>query len=310
MKTNLRLLFIDFWDSFDCKDNFISRILSQKFNLIFDDVNPTVVIYSCFGSEFLKYKTATRVFYTGENIRPNFLECDFAMGFDYDGYDGKNLRYPLYLGYAGEEDLLKRKVVDEIIVEKRKFCNMIVSNHRAKERIRFFKILNNMQSVDSGGAVLNNIGYKVADKMAFIKDYRFTIAFENASYPGYTTEKIFEPMRVNSIPIYWGNKFIHQEFNPKSFINVHDFSSLEQAAEEVIKIDQDKVLYKQMLSQCWFLQNELNQYFNADRLTDFFEKQVLCLPPFTKAEIRNRNIAAHGVVFYRNCARKLFGKIV
>ena len=45
----------------------------------------------------------------------------------------------------------------------------------------------------------------VSNKMDFIKDYKFVISFENSSNPGYTTEKLIEPMLVNSIPIYWGN---------------------------------------------------------------------------------------------------------
>ena len=32
-------------------------------------------------------------------------------------------------------------------------------------------------------------------------------------------------MSVNSIPIYWGNPKIDQHFNPKSFINAHDYIS-------------------------------------------------------------------------------------
>ena len=42
----------------------------------------------------------------------------------------------------------------------------------------------------------------------------FTIAFKNDSYPGYTTEKIYEPMYVNSLPIYSGNPLVYRDFNP------------------------------------------------------------------------------------------------
>ena len=56
--------------------------------------------------------------------------------------------------------------------------------------------------------------------MDFIKDYKFVISFENSSYPGYTTQKLIEPMLVNSSPIYWGNKSVGKDFNTKSFINV------------------------------------------------------------------------------------------
>ena len=72
---------------------------------------------------------------------------------------------------------------------------------------------------------LNNVGGPVKNKIDFIMDHKFTIAFENSSYPGYTTEKIFEPMLVNSIPLYWGNPLVDRDFNTKSFLNFHDYGN-------------------------------------------------------------------------------------
>ncbi|WP_416171499.1 glycosyltransferase family 10 domain-containing protein [Algoriphagus boritolerans] len=75
----------------------------------------------------------------------------------------------------------------------KKFCCFLASNERAKERIEFFKKLSQYKQVDSGGIVHNNLGFRVSDKMKFIKDYKFIVAFENSSYPGYITEKIWHP---------------------------------------------------------------------------------------------------------------------
>jgi hypothetical protein len=36
-------------------------------------------------------------------------------------------------------------------------------------------------------------------------------------------EKLLDPMTVNSLPIYWGNSYIGRHFNPKSFINTHEW---------------------------------------------------------------------------------------
>ena len=82
---------------------------------------------------------------------------------------------------------------------------MLVSNPNAKEGIDFFNALSVVKHVDSGGRHLNKIGYSVDNKMEFIKDYKFVIAFENSSYPGYTTEKILEPLVAGCIPVYWGS---------------------------------------------------------------------------------------------------------
>ena len=88
---------------------------------------------------------------------------------------------------------------------------MLVSNPNSKERINFFNALSKVKKVDSGGRYLNNIGYVVEDKMALIKDYKFVFAFENSSFPGYTTEKILEPLIANCIPS------IGEPFNWKRF---------------------------------------------------------------------------------------------
>ena len=107
------------------------------------------------------------------------------------------------------------------------------------------------KKVDSGGRYLNNIGGPVADKLDFIKEYKFTIAFENSSLSGYTTEKILEPMSVNSLPLYWGNPNVAIDFNPKSFINVNEFSSMGEAIEEIIRIDKNDDLYLTLLNRPW-----------------------------------------------------------
>lgn len=40
--------------------------------------------------------------------------------------------------------------------------------------------------------------------MEVMKDYRFTIAFENAIADDYVTEKFYEPLLSGSVPVYLG----------------------------------------------------------------------------------------------------------
>ena len=126
---------------------------------------------------------------------------------------------------------------------------MVVSNPKATKRLDFYNNLSQFSKVDSGGKVLNNVGGSVKDKMTFIKDYKFVIAFENEEHDGYTTEKILEPMLVDSIPIYWGNKKVNEDFNTKRFINYNDFDTEEKLIERLIEIDKNPNLAIDMLSQ-------------------------------------------------------------
>lgn len=287
----LRLYFTDFWHGFDPYKNYWLTMLMKEFDLVVDNKNPEIVIYSNHGSDFLKYPDAIRILYCGENISPNFRECHYSFSFEYDSYSSRNLRLPLYVFYGMSPEMVDKNPA-RILDSKSKFCNMIVSNPNSKYRIDFFKILNSIKGVDSGGRVLNNVGYYVTDKISFLKDYRFTIAFENSSSLGYTTEKILEPMRSNSIPIYWGNKNIYRDFNTKSFINIHDFSTLSEAAHYIVELDQDQNRMLEILGQPYLIENPIENYFDEFRVINFV-KSIIYDP-------NNKKLTSHKTNGFRN----------
>jgi len=84
--------------------------------------------------------------------------------------------------------------------------------------------------------------------MDFIKDYKFVIAFENSSYPGYTTEKIIQPFIAQSIPIYWGNPRVSNDFNENAFIDATN-QSFQDAIQQIIEIDNNDDKAIEMLMQ-------------------------------------------------------------
>lgn len=148
---------------------------------------------------------------------------------------------------------------------------MVVSNANAKERIEFFKLLSKYKQVDSGGRFLNNVGGPVADKRRFIQDYKFVLSFENSTHPGYTTEKLIEPMLVNSIPLYWGNEQVGRDFNTNSFVHVNQFFSFDEAIERIIELDNDEEQYMKMAMQPWFHENRIPQEMTQENLEAFFD---------------------------------------
>ena len=271
-KRCLKIDFSDFWPGFIKDDNYFWKLLSQYYDLEIS-AQPEVLIYSCYGFQFMNYK-CHKIFFTGENVRPDFRECDFAFTFDIDHHPGKHYRLPLYRLYSLDK-LPKEKNPEEIMKQKTKFCCMMVSNPNGRERNQFFDMLSKYKKVDSGGGYKNNIGHKVEDKLAFTSEYKFMIAFENTSYPGYTTEKILDPMIVNTIPAYWGNPVIDQEFNTKSFVNVHSYKTFENVIEEIIRIDNDDDLYRKYLSEPYLKDNyfpiELENETIAEKMHEVIE---------------------------------------
>jgi len=133
----------------------------------------------------------------------------------------------------------------------RKFCNFVYSNNVNSDPIRdvFFHKLCKYKKVDSGGRHLNNIGVAVKDKLQFIKDYKFTIAFENSAVPGYTTEKLIEPILVKSLPIYFGNPLLSLDFEPDSLVLVECRDELDQVIDQIMNLDKDDDQYLAILKK-------------------------------------------------------------
>ena len=151
---------------------------------------------------------------------------------------------------------------------------MVVSNSGTPERNQFFEALSAVKEVKSGGKYKNNVGGPVADKLDFIRSFRFNIAFENAQHPGYTSEKIVEAMYAKTIPLYWGDPEIGHEFNTQSFLNRSEYTSTSEFIEAILTLENDKYAYLDKLAQPWFYQDQPNQYFDLQRLRRFFQQIV------------------------------------
>ena len=80
---------------------------------------------------------------------------------------------------------------------------------------------------------------------------------------------------ANTLPIYYGNELILEDgFNPKAFINCHDFNSVDEVVNEIMKIDSDDDLYIKMMSEPIFVGNKLPEYFNNDYVLGFLDKII------------------------------------
>jgi alpha(1,3/1,4) fucosyltransferase len=257
MKT-LKLDFVDFSPRFQKENNFIYNNLKQRYNIEISS-DPDYLFFSCYGNENLKYD-CIKIYYTGENLVPDFNICDYAIGFHYIDFEDRYIRVPLsHIRKEYKESLTKN--FDKEKVVNRKFCNFVYSNQGNAHPMRnmFYEELSKYKKIDSGGPLFNNIGGCVDDKLEFVSEYKFTVAIENSSVIGYTTEKIVDPMSVNSIPIYWGNAKVGLDFNPESFIYIKDDSdeAINEAIERIKFLDNNDDEYLNMLSKPWILPEQV-----------------------------------------------------
>jgi hypothetical protein len=268
----LRIKFVDFWMEMNQPEgNYFYELLSERYDVEFSD-DPDVLFFSNYGKEYLHYD-CLRIFYSAENKRPDFSGCDFAITFDFT--ERKNhFRFPLYGMYCIPERLLGVDPEEELLKQWRQkegFCCMIVSNGASKKRIDFFHELSKHKKVDSGGRYLNNIGGPIRSKLDFIKKYKFVFAFENSSYPGYTTEKIIEPLVVNSIPIYWGNPLVGKDINKKRIINYDDYADADELIQDLLAIEADEERAINILSQSVFPDDKVPYYVDRNNLLSFLD---------------------------------------
>ncbi|MES2377398.1 MAG: glycosyltransferase family 10 [Bacteroidota bacterium] len=213
------------------KDVFDIEGLSNLFDFE-ESVNPDFIVFGPYGNDIPPKGDYTRIGYYCENIRPDMESCDWAFGVPHES-EVNHPRYKRILWHGIDpSQLLKNADYDaeNIYNAKKHFCNFLYT-HKVLYREFFFKLLSKYKKVDAPGPSMNNMagiddlyqGDIWERKRQFLSPYKFTIAFENYMYPGYQTEKLYDAMMANSIPIYMGDPFVSDIFNTKSFINANDY---------------------------------------------------------------------------------------
>jgi glycoprotein 3-alpha-L-fucosyltransferase len=105
-------------------------------------------------------------------------------------------------------------------------------------------------TVDSYGACRHNMqSHGHDDKLETIKNYKFTLAFENSNELDYVTEKYFQALIAGSIPVVIGAPNI-LDFEPQENITLH-ITSLDEVpliAERMKQIAKDERLFNSMFA--------------------------------------------------------------
>lgn len=185
---------------------------------------------------------------------PDFNSFDYAVGFDHLEFMDRYVRVPLWFFNEAFAALSRRQnpPTREFLLN-RKFCSYVVSNGGRADplRERFFHRLSQYKRVDSGGRFMNNVGGPVSDKETFCRQYKFNVAFENSSSPGYTTEKIVQPLSCFSVPIYFGDSLVEEDFDGGCMVRVKGPEDVERAIDEIIQLDQNGDEYiRKVVSPC------------------------------------------------------------
>jgi len=114
---------------------------------------------------------------------------------------------------------------------------------------------------------------KVETKKDVLKNYKFSICFENAIYLGFITEKIFDCFAAGTVPIYYGAPNV-QDYIPKAcFIDFREFSSYETLHEFLTEMDEDTYqFYRDAVKE--FLATPAYYEFTSKRYAEIVLEQI------------------------------------
>ena len=288
---------------------------AHDMEFIYDDENPDYVLVTNLVYDRkdlfnkLKYylkKDCILIYFSGECATPDLNVYDYAIAFDRYLQNGDRIaRLSTCRFYSVSlfPEYMEMEINRQMLSQKMKFCNFMYSHAYSTRDELFYKICE-YKKVDSTGKHLNNTGakdtrYNADWRRLSIEDrmpYKFSIAAENASFPGYVSEKLLSCLEAHTVPIYWGDPTIGEELNTKAFINCHEYNSFDEVLERVKEIDSNDELFMSILKEPW--QTE-EQKKNSEELNRKYDEWILKIFTQSKEEAKRRPIGTYPEMYRR-----------
>lgn len=79
-------------------------------------------------------------------------------------------------------------------------------------------------------------------KWETLANYDFVLCFENTALPGWLTEKLFENLRVGTIPIYWGATDIGSLVPADCYIDMREFAGYPELHKYLKSLDRKAIM--------------------------------------------------------------------
>lgn len=253
-----------------CSGNVVCRMLGEH-GFVLNPVSPMTGAHADLaffapwgtGEAVKSYPDAVRVFWCNENHHyfSEFAgyrqyQSDYDFSFTFDPTAGTNFRFTGARFYGELSRLATPLTLAEAqraLSQKTDFACFLYSEggedqNGIKLRNDFFRRLIQHRHVNSGGAVMNNLGYQVplAETGAFVSRHKFVISMENSITPGYVTEKIMHGFLHETVPIYCGAPDVGLDYNEQAFIHYLG-NNFEDVLSVMDRLDHDDEEYLEFL---------------------------------------------------------------
>jgi alpha(1,3/1,4) fucosyltransferase len=257
---------VDFWDGFNIKNHILGYLLERAgfhgYVLVKNPTDADIIFKS--GSGSTRTDPMKTIFYTGENSRPDFLHCRYALSFDRDDWSGRNLYFPNWMGRLNWPNYKRTKnsthpahhwenLIDPAVLTTprpltselydKQFCAIVAYAYEGL-RVSLTAGLNDYRKVNARGRLFGNPLNQ--SKHDFFRSYKFVLCPENSFFPGYVTEKLFDAWVGGAVPLYFGGSGADSTINSKAFVNYANFFNATQFIKKVISLDQSKEAYAEV----------------------------------------------------------------
>ena len=278
-------------------NNLLTIILNKFINyIIVDYIDETIdlVLYVVLDEVNLNNKNIN-ICINGENKNSNEL-TDIDIVTHKFFTNSFNIYFPQLFSSLWERRNDYKKIISN---EKIHFCAYMYS-YDVPYRIELFNTVSTYKKVDALGKSCNENEYLKYDRDIYNENetyndiavnkysqYKFVLALENSIKDGYVTEKLINPILANSIPIYAGPKDIFDFINKKRVIYVYDFADYNDLLKYIELVDNDDILYNEIINEPIFINNFLNFNNFETYISDKLNKALAFTPK--KIYINNSN---------------------
>lgn len=178
------------------------------------------------------------------------------------------------------------KEVSQISYDKKKLLVNISANKKSHKKGELYterlKIIKESEQLLGEEFDLFGVGWdkssfmnkgEVTNKSNCLSNYKYALTYENYCHKGYITEKIFDCMRSNCVPIYYGAPNITDYVPSNTFIDRRNFNSDIELLHFLNKINEEE--YNQILQNIRiFLQSDKFKEFLPDKIVHSIHKLI------------------------------------
>lgn len=277
----LKVKFVCNWEDSESitkrlKEQFLTDELKNKLSFVYDD-SYDVIVYNNNITETMKKGAKSCIFFheptwSGSHQQNFNNHTDIIIyGFDKEKYlISKNtfIENPAKMFYGGRgpwteghdfwtynnimsNDFPKTKNISSVVSNLGSNGNYGPEGCLYKDRSTLItKLIDSLDFIDYYGwdGEKNNTKGHIREKKDGIVDYKFSLCIENSHEINYISEKFFDCILTNTIPIYYGCKNIKDLIPEECYILLEDITDVDKVKNILIDINNNKEeLYLKML---------------------------------------------------------------